>query len=47
MDFLVHIEYFLFLGTLYDVLIGSFEILAVLVLVAVILFLSKKKHNKA
>jgi heterodisulfide reductase subunit C len=37
---------FSFLGTLYDVLIGSFEILAVLVLVAVILFLVRRNIIK-
>jgi len=37
---------FSFLGTLYDVLIGSFEILAVLVLVAVILFLVRRNVIK-
>jgi len=37
---------FSFLGTLYDVLIGSFEILAVLVLVAVVLFLIRRNIIK-
>ena len=37
---------FSFLGTFYDVLIGSFEILAVLVLVAVILFLIRRNIIK-
>ena len=37
---------FSFLGTLYNVLIGSFEILAVLVLVAVVLFLIRRNIIK-
>ena len=37
---------FSFLGTFYDVLIGSFEVLAVLVLVAVILFLIRRNIIK-